>query len=130
MDAEDCFQNVFLKLLLDKTEFRDDEHCKAWLLRTAMNEAADRNRRVWRRRVVLLGDTPLPEAVTMPQETVGLLDALRSLPRRWQEVLFLHCCEGYSVAETAALLDIPPGTVKSRLSRGREALRELLKEEP
>ena len=63
-------------------------------------------------------------------DTVFLLDALRSLPEDLQDVLYLHHYEGYSVTETASLLKIPVGTVKTRLSRARIALKKLLEEEP
>lgn len=60
----------------------------------------------------------------------GVLEALRTLPGHQRDVLYLHCVEGYSVEETATLLGLRPGTVKSRLSRARAALRKQLQEEP
>ena len=128
-DAEDCFQNVFLKLLTCKKPFRDSEHMKAWLIRTAINEAADLNRRCWRRRVTLCGELPVEWAASLSQDTVDLVEAIRSLSPPLRDVLYLHCYEGCSVAEAASILHIPEGTVKSRLSRARKALREALKEE-
>ena len=130
MDAEDCFQNVFMKLLSVKKSFTDQEHIKAWLLRAAMNEAASCNRRAWRKKVTLIGDSIVPGTEEAQSDTVFLLDALRSLPDELRDVLYLHHYEGYSVTETAAILKIPVGTVKTRLSRARIALRKLLEEEP
>ena len=128
MDAEDCFQNVFLKLLSVKKPFADREHLKAWLLRAAMNEAASCSRRAWRKRVTLIGDAPVPGTEEAQEDAVFLLDALRSLPDDLRDVLYLHCCEGYSVAETAAILKLPEGTVKTRLYRARSALKKILEE--
>ena len=59
-----------------------------------------------------------------------VLDTLRTLPGHQRDVLYLHCVEGYSVEETANILRVRPGTVKSRLSRARAALRKQLQEEP
>ncbi len=130
MDAEDCFQNVFLKLLSVKKPFADREHLKAWLLRAAMNEATSCNRKAWRKKVTLIGDSIVPGTEEAQRDTVFLLDALRSLPTGLRDVLYLHSYEGYSVTETAAILKIPEGTVKTRLSRARSALKKLLEEEP
>ena len=58
------------------------------------------------------------------------LDTLRTLPGHQRDVLYLHGVEGYSVEETANILRVRPGTVKSRLSRARAALRKQLQEEP
>ena len=130
MDAEDCFQNVFMKLLSVRKPFADREHLKAWLLRAAMNEAASCNRRAWRKRVMLIGDSVVPGTEEAQRDTVFLLDCLRSLPDDLRDVLYLHNYEGYSVAETAAILKLPEGTVKTRLSRARSALKKLMEEEP
>ena len=130
MDAEDCFQNVFMKLLSVRKPFADREHLKAWLLRAAMNEAASCNRKTWRKRVTLIGDSLVLGTEEAQRDTVFLLDCLRSLPDDLRDVLYLHNYEGYSVTETAAILKLPEGTVKTRLSRARSALKKLLEEEP
>lgn len=57
-DAQDCFQAVFLKLYTHGGDDWEPERVKAWLIRTAIHEAASLNRQVWRRRVVLLGTPP------------------------------------------------------------------------
>lgn len=128
-DVEDCYQSVFLKLLLCRKPFQDQEHMKAWLIRTAINEAADVNRQTWKKRVTLQGETDwTPWATTGGTERIELLDLLRRLPEGQRDVVYLHCYEGYRVEETAALLHIRPGTVKSRLSRARETLKSMLEE--
>lgn len=130
-DAEDCYQEVFLKLLTCQIPFRDQEHIKAWLIRVAINQAVTFHRQFWRRKVILTGDSPFPpEAVAPDSSAQALLEELRALPGFQREVLYLHCFEGYSVEETAAILGIRPGTVKSRLSRARAALKIQLQEEP
>lgn len=128
-DVEDCYQEVFLKLLTCRKPFRDQEHVKAWLIRTALNQAVSLHRQFWRRNVALVGDSPFPpEAVAPESGAADLLEEIRALPGHQREVLYLHCCEGYSVEEVARLLGVRPGTVKSRLSRARAALKERLQE--
>ena len=130
-DAEDCYQEVFLKLLTAKGPFRDQEHIKAWLIRVTLHEAVNLHRQFWHRKVGLLGESPFPpEAVAPESSTWEVLETLRTLPGHQRDVLYLHCVEGYSLEETATILGLRPGTVKSRLSRARAALRKQLQEEP
>ena len=58
-----------------------------------------------------------------------MLEAVRALPEKYASVLYLYYYEGYSVKEIGHLLGLPPGTVGTRLKRGRERLRMDLKEE-
>lgn len=129
-DAEDCYQEVFLKLFTCKTPFQDQEHIKAWLIRVTLHQAVSLNRQFWRRNVTLTGNNPFPPDVVAPESRAQeILEQLRALPGHQREALYLHCFEGYSVEETAAILGVRPGTVKSRLSRARAALKTRLQEE-
>lgn len=124
-DAEDVVQDVFLRLLTCRPRFRDGEHEKAWLLRATLNRASDlrRGRR---------DDVPLEEAAKAAAEETDygpLLSAVRSLPEAYSAVIHLYYYEGYSIKEIARLLALPAPTVGTRLARGRERLRNLLKEE-
>ena len=124
-DAEDAVQDVFLRVLTHAPRFRDREHEKAWLLRSALNRASDLRRR---RR----DDAPLDELANAAVESPDygpLLSAVRSLPEAYSAVIHLYYYEGYSIKEIARLLALPVPTVGTRLSRGRERLRSLLKEE-
>ena len=130
-DAEDCYQEVFLKLLTAKGPFRDQEHIKAWLIRVTLHEAVNLHRQFWHRKVGLLGESPFPPEAVAPESSAWeVLETLHTLPGHQRDVLYLHCVEGYSVEETATILGLRPGTVKSRLSRARAALRKQLQEEP
>lgn len=124
-DAEDAVQDVFLRVLTHAPRFRDREHEKAWLLRSALNRASDLRRR---RR----DDAPLDEVQDAAAESPDygpLLSAVRSLPEAYSAVIHLYYYEGYSIKEIARLLALPVPTVGTRLARGRERLREVLKEE-
>lgn len=124
-DAEDVVQEVFLKLLTARPVFRDGEHEKAWLIRTTLHRASDLRRSAARRNV------PLEEAAqaAAPQAGSELLAAVRALPEPYSAVIHLYYYEGYSIKEIAKLLGVPTPTVGTRLARGRERLRRLLKED-
>ena len=124
-DAEDIVQEVFLKLLTARPVFRDSEHEKAWLIRTTLHRASDLRRSAARRNV------PLEEAAqaAAPQAGSELLTAVRALPEPYSAVIHLYYYEGYSIKEIAKLLGVPAPTVGTRLARGRERLRRLLKED-
>lgn len=120
-DAEDCFQNTFLKLYQKSPEFNNESHLKAWLLRVAINECKNcirDNRR----------HLPLDAAADQPapsdEDARDLSRALMTLPENYREVLYLHYVEGYKIAEIADVLESNQNTVKTALRRGRELLKQ------
>ena len=128
-DAEDCFQNTFLKLYTSSPSFNDEKHLKAWLLRVAINECRSVTR--------LLGRTlPLEAAENTPvffDEDVGADSfpaVLMKLRPKYREALYLYYCEDCRVEEIADVLGKNPNTVKTLLRRGREKLRELYGGDP
>ena len=125
-DAEDAVQEAYLRLLTTQPVFRDAAHEKAWLIRTTLQRASDIRREAERRNVPL--EEAAQAAVPEPPDS-GLLDAVRALPEKYSAVIHLHYYEGYSIKEIAKLLGLPAPTVGTRLARGRERLRQLLKED-
>ena len=125
-DAEDAVQEAFLKLLDRRPVFRDAEHEKAWLIRVTLQRAADIRRKMNR-------ETPLDDEIETraPETGAGaeLLDAVRALPGKYGAVIHLYYYEGYSAKEIAKMLGLPAPTVGTRLARGRERLRQMLKED-
>ena len=125
-DAEDVMQEVFVRLLRARPEFRDEEHAKAWLLRVGARCAADVLRAPWRRREGPLDDAlPAPE----PPGEGGVVEAVLALPAKYRTAVHLYYYEELSVAEIAAVLGKSEGAVKSRLFRARALLRRYLKED-
>lgn len=121
-EAEDVCQTVFLKLIEqeDLTPGRE----KAWLMQVTANECRDLLRSSWWKRTV-----PLEEALFVAKnETDETVHLLRKLPPKYRVVLYLHYYEQYTTQEISQLLKIPTGTVSTRLSRGREQMKKLLKE--
>ena len=125
-DAEDVMQEVFLRVVKTRPVFDSGAHAKAWLLRVASNCANDLFRLPWRRREApLADDLPAPEA----PETGSVTEAVLSLPARYRIPIHLYYYEDLSVAEIARTIGKSEGTVKSRLFRARNLLRERLREE-
>lgn len=124
-EAEDAVQDAFLRCWEKAPEFDSPAHAKAWLLRVLVNGCKSRLRSPWRRRTVpLLESYPAAD----PEER-GTLEAIQALPAKERAVLHLYYYEGYKTAEIARLTGEREGTVRSRLSRARGKLKDLLKGE-
>ena len=124
-DAEDVFQEVFLRYFRHEDRFEGDEHRKAWLIRCTINRCKSVMASPWRRRTVPLETA---EEVGVEDDYREVYAAVLSLPAKYRAVIHLHYFEGLSVAEIAAALQSTEGTVKSQLSRGRALLRDMLEE--
>jgi RNA polymerase sigma-70 factor, ECF subfamily len=146
-EARDLTQETFLRAFQNIGSFRGDADLRTWIYRIAINQA--RNRwRWWRRRkreATVSLDTPEgpfgqplnatlrtersedPEQQTLARERERVLRAaLQTLGSAYRETVVLRDIEGFSYEEIAVTLEISIGTVKSRLSRGREELRRRL----
>lgn len=124
-DAEDAFQTVFLKYALSSQHFETTEHEKAWLIRVTRNACRDQLKSFFRKHTVSLGEAPELVSQTDPQQQV-VLEAVRSLPKDYRDVVYLHYYEGYTAPEIAEILKKKPNTIYTHLSRAREMLKELL----
>lgn len=125
-NAKDVYGEVFyclLKYLRGGGSFREEEHEKAWLIRTTINctkavlrtyrsESAEISPREFAREVV--------------GGTSEVYDAVMRLPEKYRVVIHLYYYEGYHVREIASILGRSEGAVKAQLSRGREKLRKEL----
>ena len=126
-DAEDVYQDVFLRLLDSGTAFESPEHLKAWLLRVTVNRCRDLARSGWKRRTVALDpEWDAPDAVTHDDEDADVWDAVGQLPEQQRTAVHLHYVEGYSTEEIASALDCRPATARTWLFRARARIRELL----
>ena len=124
-DAEDVYQDVFLRLLEQNASGWDGEHTKAWLLRTALNRCADLGRLRQRRGTLSLEEVP-EMAHPLDEEAAELWDAVGRLPEKLRTAVHLFYGEGYESGEIGALLGVPAATVRGRLRRARAELRNLL----
>ena len=125
-EAEDAVQDTFLRYLEKRPELRDGDHEKAWLLKVTANRCKSILRTRRRRPTVELLDIyPVPEE----EGSRELMEAILTLPANQRSAVHLHYYEGYTSEEIGAILGQRPGTVRSHLSRAREALRRYLLEE-
>ena len=126
-DADDVFQETFLAYFRSGKVFREEEHRKAWLLRTALNLSRRVTSSTWRQKTVSLEEgEELAQPFREPEENEVWL-ALQGLPEDYRLPIYLFYFEELSTQEIAKVLGILPGTVRTRLSRGREQLRQALK---
>ena len=124
-DAEDLYQEVFLRYLTRTPAFTSEEHRKAWLLRVAVNCANRFHAAPWRKRT-----EPLSEALSVPApEGEDRWEEMRRLPEKDRTVLHLYYYEDMTTEEIAQMLDRNPATVRSQLLRARAKLKKLLVEE-
>lgn len=145
-EARDLTQETFLRAFQSINTFRGEADLRTWIYRIAINQA--RNRwRWWRRRrrdstvslestddaghqaliARLKSDNSDPEHDALARERERMLSkALKGLRRVYREAVILRDIEGFAYEEIAVALDINVGTVKSRLARGRQELRQKL----
>ncbi len=127
--AEDVCQDVFVRLITTNPDLQEGRE-KAWLLKVAMNRCRDLWRGAWLKRVVLgspaYETTPAPDAFVHLAEQEEMMQAINQLPAMFKEVILLHYYQGYGISEIAELMDLPEGTISSRLSRGRKKLETIL----
>ena len=124
-DADDIFQEVFLRYIRKHPDFESVEHRKAWLIRVTLNCAKKYWSSVWHRNTVPLNDS---YSFSMPEES-GLDEALRVLAPKYRSVIHLFYYEGYSTAEISKTLGIRESTIRTQLTRARVQLSEILKGE-
>jgi RNA polymerase sigma-70 factor (ECF subfamily) len=142
-DAADVSQEVFMKAFRGIRGFRRGSSLKTWLYRIAVREALNHRRWCWRhhrqqvsidaeneegQRAIDLEDldaTPFEKLAALETQTV-IRNALASVPEQYRSAVILRDLEGLAYEEISEVLDVSVGTVKSRILRGRRALREIL----
>jgi RNA polymerase sigma-70 factor (ECF subfamily) len=126
-DADDVFQDVFLKLCGSKIAFDSDEHVKAWLIRVTINTSRKFFSSVWNKKTVELPtDLPVDEKYPRSETRSEVVEAVKHLPQKYGTVIHLFYYEEMSVAEIAAALGVNVNTIKSRLARARKLLKPKL----
>ncbi len=129
-DAEDVVQDVFAKYISAAPTFPDEEQERAWLIRVTVNRSMDLLRRRKHRGYVPLDEVEevLPAEEGSHDLISEVRETLKHIPEKFRAAIVLHHLEGCSVEQTARALGVSVSAVKMRLSRGREALKELLQE--
>lgn len=129
-DAEDLFQEVFVRLVSNVEKLESWEHVKAWLIRVTINCAKKHFDLYWNKNVDYIEDEERirgEEAYEPPPEH-PVREAVQKLPPKYRTAVHLFYYEELSVSEIAERTGQKEGTVKSQLHRAREMLKELLEE--
>ncbi len=127
-DAEDIMQDVFLKLWKHNKSFESKEHLTKWLTVVTSNESKNLLRRISRRKETDLEDIS-NDFTFSSEESRNIFDTVMALPPKLALVIHLFYYEDMSVRDIADTLGISEGAVKTRLNRGREKLKIMLKGE-
>lgn len=124
-DAEDIVGETILKAFSHLEKLRNYKKMKAWIFQILVNESKSYLKK--RNRIELVEDSSLFIQNEGKKDTASdLLELVCQLDDSFREVLILYYFEEFSVKEIAKILTIPEGTVKSRLSRAREELKQLM----
>ena len=138
-DAQDCLQEAMLRVYRAIGGFKGESSFSTWVYRITMNTCLDELRRRKNKQSTSLDDLldegwapaddrSSPERQAVRAETARTLhQTIRELPEDMRAAVVLRDIQGYSYEEIAQILDINVGTIKSRISRGREKLREKLR---
>ncbi len=120
--ADDVVQEVFLRYIRTDKPFESEEHIKAWLIRVTINCAKSHFMSSWFKKTA-----PLTEDLSfeLPEQS-DVYYAVAELERKYRTVIHLFYFEDYSVKEIAKMLKMNESTVKSRLHRGRQLLKNML----
>lgn len=126
-DAEDAVAQAVLQAWQSLDKLQNKSAVRPWLIKIAVNCAFALRRK--QKKVVYLDDLPQEPAAQPPQDYSGLWEAVSALPCERRVVVTLFYYEDMSVEQIAKCLAVPAGTVKSRLSRARAQLKEMLQEQ-
>lgn len=132
--AEDVIQDVYLAAWKSFDRFETGTNCRAWLFKILFHSVHHYRRKWLDVRMIRESEEILEQAVAAAPAVPGeitdedLLAALGQIPQEYRAVVLLTDVEEFSYKEAAGILNVPVGTVMSRLSRGRRMLREKLAE--
>lgn len=123
-DCEDAVQEVIATGFSKLNTLRQEAYAKTWLTRILIHECYSLLKKREKTAAMLTEPDDKPY---VHSDYTDLYDALNTLKKELRLTIVLHYLEGYSIEEIADLIHIPAGTVKSRLSRARRALRSVMK---
>ena len=124
-DAEDVVQNTFVKLWERTESFVEEEHARKWLIRVAVNECNSLWRSGWKRHTAYLEELT-EEPACQTAEKSGLYYAVRELPPKYRQIVYLHYYEEYSIREIAEMMKLSETAVKTRLLRARQKIKSAM----
>lgn len=126
-DADDVTQSVFIKLYKRMNKFDSDISVKKWLIKVTINECKTLFLSSWYKRIVPISDRE--ENIGVVSKDNDILSSIMELPKKYKLVIYLYYYENYKIKEIADILKMNENTVKTNLSRARDMLKDILKEE-
>ncbi len=128
-DAEDIYQDVFMKLFSEERCFESEEHKKAWLIKTTVNMSVNLLKSAWRRYTVCENENlPVHNGISANPDREKVMAALKSLSEKYRVVLYLHYYEELSTDKIAEITGASPTAVRSQLMRGRRKLKRMIED--
>lgn len=133
--AEDLTQEIFVKCYQSLPSFERRANVKTWLWRIAINHCKD-YLKSWHHRNVMIAETEpylnsardqVEQTVIRHEEDVELIEAVMALPLKYREPVYLHYFQDLTVKEIETLTGVKQGTLKTRLRRAKELLKNQLK---
>lgn len=125
-DADDIFQEVFLKLLKYRKTIKSEEHLKAWLLTVTINQCKSMHLSIWNKRKVSIDEIVEPVISNENEDYTELHEAIKDIPVKYRDVIHLFYFEELSIKEISQILNRNEGTIKTQLNRGRQLLKDKL----
>ncbi|MBQ3422077.1 MAG: sigma-70 family RNA polymerase sigma factor [Romboutsia sp.] len=123
-DALDCIQEAILQAYISIKDLRQDEYFKTWLIKILINKC---NALLKKNKKILNLDVSIAENDKVEQsDRLELKDSINSLDSDLRIIIILYYYEDMSIKDISESLNIPQGTIKSRLSRARSKLKEML----
>ena len=126
-DIEDAIQNTIIKAYEKINTLKKNEFFRTWLVRILINECNEIIRK--NKRIVSINESNHEEKYNDYYENIDLTNAINSLSEELRITTVLFYFEDMSIKDIASVLNIPNGTVRSRLSRARKILREIIGED-
>lgn len=129
-DADDAYQDVFLSYIKEIKKgkiFESEEHLKSWLIRTTVNRCKSHFTSAWFRKTSELDETISDSFEVFSDSGHDLHNALMQIPQKYRTVIHLYYFEQYTAEEIAAMTGEKSSTVRTRLTRAREKLKEIMK---
>ncbi len=124
-DTQDIFQTVFLKYAMSSVVFENPQHEKAWFIRVTINACKDLLKNFFRTHVISI-DEVSKQLFELSSDNIDVLEAVRSLPPKYKNVVYLHYYEGYTAPEIANILHKNVNTIYTYLTRSKKVLYEKL----
>lgn len=124
LDAEDAYQEVFIKIMEKAPLFKDEEHKKAWIIAVTINQCKNMLKKQKYRYALSLDENLIP--CVQENEDKEILHIIFKLPLNYRNVIYLYYFEGYSTKEISVILKQKDTTIRTWLKRARESLKMML----